>query len=560
MSSEWQPTNQDMAITDLVRVEDIIVDDTFQMRADGIDEAVVARYAQVMKANDPDGWGMFPPIKILLTDDTYDRILVAGFHRLAAIKRNGYDEVQVISLMGSYLDGLIIAAGENSDRSQPRTQADIERAVAMCLNDPELSQWSNSQIARWCQCSPQTVINIERRLMSTSKLEVERPELLKYIDKHGNVSTRKRHITREAKKEDIEADALVIAGIPTDDESSAEIERKELLTAIANYHIKVEAIFIYGSPQERETQRGFLLNQYPDLSNFYRKEGLGNEDLQHLSDALHKIVDEGESEQWSIQNEIWNLYWNMRQEIDVPYDLRDDVSEKIAESFPDFANVSDRDEMPIPRLKLLLKEVEAVENEIETNGYQQFLPEGYVEPQEEEETGDKAGEKLAEAAHKARTEANEAFENLMGSDDLSWRITQDGFYRFVKAHNLHHDGVRLTGKEVRSGYWGWADAPAEQVQKLKTGYTEISATIAKRLDWINQFVWELCAEMSALSVSVRDSHNEQLLARELKPSTPLAGDEYQMFVDAIEKAIDETYIDIINKRESDLRAIKEANR
>ena len=144
MSSEWQPTNQDMAITDLVRVEDIIVDDTFQMRADGIDEDVVARYAQVMKANDPDGWGMFPPIKIILTDDTYDRILVAGFHRLEAIKMNGYDEVQVISLMGSRLDGLIIAAGENSDRSQPRTQADIERAVEMCLNDPELSQWSNS--------------------------------------------------------------------------------------------------------------------------------------------------------------------------------------------------------------------------------------------------------------------------------------------------------------------------------------------------------------------------------------------------------------------------------
>ena len=384
--------------------------------------------------------------------------------------------------------------------------------------------------------------------------------MLKYIDKHGNVSTRKRHITREEKKEDIEADALVIAGIPTDAESAAEIERNELLTEIANYHIKVEAIFIYGSPQERETQRGFLLNQYPDLSNFYRKEGLGNEDLQHLSDALKKMVDEGENEQWAIQNELWNLYWGIRQEMDVDYDMQDDVDEKIAASYPDFANVNDRDEMPIPRLKLLLKEVEAVENEIQTNGYQQFLPEGYVEPQEAEETGDKAGEELAEAAHKARTEATEAFENLMGSDKLSWRITQDGFFRFVKAHNLHHDGVKLTGREVRSGYWGWADQPTEQIQKLKTGYEEISATIAERPDWINQFVWDLCAEMSGFSVSVRDNHNEQLLARELKPSTPLAGDEYQRFVDAIEKAIDEIYIDIINKRESDLREINEANR
>lgn len=560
MSSEWTPVNLDLAITQLVKVSDITVDESLQMRADGLNEEFVKRYAGTMQENDPDGWAIFPPIKILVDEDSYEKILIAGFHRLAAMRLNDYTEISAIVVTGSRRDAKVIAVGENSDRSQPRKNADIQASIDLCLDDEELSQWSNAQIARWVGCDRQTVTNRERWRMSNAKFAVERPETLKFIDKYGNISHRKRQVTPEERKEDIEAEALTIAGIPTDDESTAEIERNELMLEIVNQHHKIEAIFIYGSTQERDTQRGFLLNQYPDLGNFYRKEELGNEDLQHLSDALKKIVDEGEDQHYALQNEIWSLYWDINNEIDVGWEFQDDVNEKIAESYPDFANVNDRDEMPIPRVKLLLKEVEAVAKEIETNGYQQFLPEGYVEDEgEEQEEDEKAGEELAEAANKAEREANAAFRELMGSDNLSWRVTDAGFSRFVKEHNEQHDGVKLTARQLGSNTWGWEDKPADEIRQIQQGYEELTAVIRERPDWLNEFIWDICAELSAFTVRMTGADSTSHLEQNIKPFTPLSADEYEMIANAIEKAIDQTYEAITNKRASDLREIKEAN-
>ena len=190
LPADWNPHNLYMFPSEC-RIEDIIVDEIFQMRAEGTNSEIVERYAEVMKQNDPDGWSIFPEIKVLLDTESYDKYLIAGFHRLEAMKKNGYDEIRVMKYDGRRLDGLILAAGENADRSQPRTHADIKKSIETCLADPELRQWSNSQIARWCQVNTQTVINHEKR-MSTSKLEVDpRPEKLKFIDKHGNISLRK---------------------------------------------------------------------------------------------------------------------------------------------------------------------------------------------------------------------------------------------------------------------------------------------------------------------------------------------------------------------------------
>ena len=108
------------------------------------------------------------------------------------MKLNGYDKIEAVVSRGTHLNALIFAAGENSDRSQPRTNADIQNIVEMFLTDPELCQWSNAQIARWAQVDAQTVTNHERRLMSTPNFGIEnRPETRKFINKHGNISERK---------------------------------------------------------------------------------------------------------------------------------------------------------------------------------------------------------------------------------------------------------------------------------------------------------------------------------------------------------------------------------
>ena len=193
--SDWTPVDrfQFDGIDMEVRINEIVVDPVYQMRADGTNPDVVQRYAEIMKQNDPDGWLAFPLIKLFKNHDADSRkVLISGFHRLEAMKLNGYDEIKATVSGGAHLDGLIVASGENADRSQPRTNADIQNIVEMFLTNPELCQWSNAQIARWAQVDAQTVANHERRLLSTPNFGIDnRPETRKFIDKHGNVSERK---------------------------------------------------------------------------------------------------------------------------------------------------------------------------------------------------------------------------------------------------------------------------------------------------------------------------------------------------------------------------------
>ena len=192
--SDWMPRHFDFNGTEKpVRFDEIIVDPAYQMRTEGTNPEVVKRYAEIMKQNDPDGWLAFPLIKLLRRKDADSKLfLISGFHRLKAMKLNGYDKIEAVVSRGTHLNGLILAAGENADRSQPRTNADIQNIVEMFLADPELCQWSNAQIARWAQVDAQTVANHERRLLSTPNFDIDnRPATRKFIDKHGNVSLRK---------------------------------------------------------------------------------------------------------------------------------------------------------------------------------------------------------------------------------------------------------------------------------------------------------------------------------------------------------------------------------
>ena len=192
--SDWMPRHFDFNGTEKpVSFDEIIADPAYQMRTEGTNPEVVKRYAEIMKQNDPDGWLAFPLIRLLRRKDADSKLfLISGFHRLEAMKLNGYDKIEAVVSRGTHLNALIFAAGENSDRSQPRTNADIQNIVEMFLTDPELCQWSNAQIARWAQVDAQTVTNHERRLMSTPNFGIEsRPETRKFINKHGNISERK---------------------------------------------------------------------------------------------------------------------------------------------------------------------------------------------------------------------------------------------------------------------------------------------------------------------------------------------------------------------------------
>ena len=261
------------------------------MRAEGTNSEIVERYAEVMKQNDPDGWSVFPEIKIL--EDTseglkdqgrddgqwlYDRYLLAGFHRLEAMKKCGYDEIRAVMIAGNRLDGLIIAAGENADRSQPRTQEDIKTMMEFCLTHPEISLWSNGQIARWCAVSRQTVNNHENRLLSTSNLDIDtRPNELKFIDKHGNISRRKRLITKEEKTigdgllinpkgEVVDAASVVNAELDAEQVESEQLQRDITNTFISS----IRPVVFSTHPTIFAQREAALIEEYPLLELYPR--------------------------------------------------------------------------------------------------------------------------------------------------------------------------------------------------------------------------------------------------------------------------------------------------
>ena len=557
----WQPADY-INFRTMLRIDEIIVDENLQMRADGTNPVIVARYAGVMNAHDPDGWSQFPLIKVMKVESSRskylpDYYLVSGFHRLEAMKKCGYPEVQVDMFTGTYLDAKIMAAGENADRSQPRTNDDIKRIVEMCLLDPEIRQWTNAQIARWCQVDHQTVTNHERRLMSDPNFEYEpRPEKLKYIDKHGNVSLRKRH-TIHLDKDDDPADVTVIT-MDSDTiaavEADAEIQKQELMREIVDLNHRIEGRFVFGSPTEREAQRAELIQQYPGYENFFRKESLPNEDLKHLHDALTKIEDALGDESIVLRQQINGKQWDIRQAFDCNYDWRRKAEKVIAEKYPDYANVEDAYKMTIPRLKLLKSTVETVHQEIESNGWEQFMPPDYVKASEKQDD-DEAGDELADLLNDAKKEAVAAFKELMGSDKLTWQIEDDFLWPFIKEYNKHHDGVTLTGTQVRAGYWGFRKKPVNEVKKMTQGWKEVCACIQRRPAWINEFVWDTCAEMSRLKVQIIDYGRATLLETEKHTTMPLSAEDHTFIVEAVERAVDEAYVEIATKRVKGSKAI-----
>ena len=118
------------------------LDLSFQTRF-GLSDETVAEYAELMK----DGT-VFPPV------DVYDisgvLSLVDGYHRIAAVIRNGGDEIDANVIPGTRADALRAAVRANCEHGQRRSNADKRRALEVAwenrdiLFDKMLGQDENS--------------------------------------------------------------------------------------------------------------------------------------------------------------------------------------------------------------------------------------------------------------------------------------------------------------------------------------------------------------------------------------------------------------------------------
>ena len=177
-----------------IAISDIREDASFQFRVSGVDPDVVDRYANIMEEFGTDGWMAFPEILIMQHASNLNYYLIGGFHRLAAMKRNGYTHINAICFKGSWQQGLIKAAEENTDQSQRLTHEDIKHKCRVLIKS--FPEWAFGQLAKWGGVDRNT---IERHYqdMLAEGIAPERPDRVKYITRHGTEAQRKATRTQQ---------------------------------------------------------------------------------------------------------------------------------------------------------------------------------------------------------------------------------------------------------------------------------------------------------------------------------------------------------------------------
>jgi len=139
-----------------INIEKIRIDGDTQSRTT-IQEKTVQNYTEVLL----DGVKM-PPIKLFY--DGLDWWLADGFHRYFAHKRAKINEIDCDITKGTKRDAKIYSLGANHDHGLPRTHEDKRKSVMTCLEDIELCDLKEREIARICNVSHTLVQRIKKEL------------------------------------------------------------------------------------------------------------------------------------------------------------------------------------------------------------------------------------------------------------------------------------------------------------------------------------------------------------------------------------------------------------
>ena len=105
---------------------------------------------------------IFKPIKIIY--DGKDWWLADGFHRYFAHKRAKVNTIDADISNGTKRDAWIYSLSANGKHGLPRSNEDKRRSVMRALNDIELCDKTNIEIAKICDVSDMTVGRIRKEL------------------------------------------------------------------------------------------------------------------------------------------------------------------------------------------------------------------------------------------------------------------------------------------------------------------------------------------------------------------------------------------------------------
>lgn len=139
-----------------INIEKIRIDGDTQSR-ESLKGATILDYTEKVLAGE-----IFKPIKIIY--DGKDWWLADGFHRYFAHKRAKVNTIDADISNGTKRDAWIYSLSANGKHGLPRSNEDKRRSVMRALNDIELCDKTNIEIAKICDVSDMTVGRIRKEL------------------------------------------------------------------------------------------------------------------------------------------------------------------------------------------------------------------------------------------------------------------------------------------------------------------------------------------------------------------------------------------------------------
>ena len=144
-------------MTERVPLNKIRLDGGTQPRKE-IDEPLVQHYTEVLL----EGKDKFPPIDLWFDGKSYWPS--DGFHRFHAHKRAGFLDIESVVNQGTKRDAFLACLKANGKHGKPRTPEERRYVVQMALEDIELGEKTDVEIALICDVSSMTVGRVRKAM------------------------------------------------------------------------------------------------------------------------------------------------------------------------------------------------------------------------------------------------------------------------------------------------------------------------------------------------------------------------------------------------------------
>lgn len=144
-------------MTERIKLQKIRLDGGTQPRKE-IDEPLVQHYTEVLL----EGKDKFPPIDLWFDGKSYWPS--DGFHRFHAHKRAGFLDIEAVVNQGTKRDAFLACLKANGKHGKPRTPDERRYVVQMALEDIELGEKTDVEIAAICDVSSMTVGRVRKAM------------------------------------------------------------------------------------------------------------------------------------------------------------------------------------------------------------------------------------------------------------------------------------------------------------------------------------------------------------------------------------------------------------